>query len=101
MKFDFFWLICVLDNSFIFYMVLVVGYGKENGVFYWLVKNLWFVIWGIDGYIKMVWKGNICGVIKNFVVVLMNYIIFQFFVKEKINNVYLLNLKFMGRKIYV
>lgn len=54
----------------------MVGYGKENGVFYWLVKNLWFVFWGIDGYIKLVWKDNICGVIKNFVVVLMKYNIF-------------------------
>lgn len=88
------------DNSSTLHTVLVVGYGKENGVPYWLVKNSWSKTWGIDGYIKMAWKGNICGVTKNPVVAIMNHTTFQFPVKEKISNSHPLNPKSMGRKIH-
>lgn len=78
----------------------MVGYGKENGVPYWLVKNSWSASWGIDGYIKLAWKGNICAVTKNPVVALMKHNTFQFPVKEKINYVNPLDPISMGRKIH-
>ncbi len=33
--------------------VTVVGYGTENGVEYWLVKNFFGKQWGESGFIKM------------------------------------------------
>ncbi|XP_019240634.1 PREDICTED: ervatamin-B-like [Nicotiana attenuata] len=33
--------------------VLIVGYGKENGIEYFLVKNSWGVNWGYWGYAKV------------------------------------------------
>jgi cathepsin L len=43
--------------------VAIVGYGKQVNKDYWLVRNSWGTIWGMEGYIKMSKdKNNQCGV---------------------------------------
>jgi len=47
--------------------VLIVGYGSENGIDYWLVKNSWSTTWGDKGYVKIARSDStndagICGI---------------------------------------
>lgn len=33
--------------------VVLVGYGVENGIEYWMIQNSWGVNWGDNGYMKL------------------------------------------------
>eukprot|EP00040_Diaphanoeca_grandis_P027873 m.159656 g.159656 ORF g.159656 m.159656 type:complete len:303 (+) comp31144_c0_seq1:95-1003(+) len=42
--------------------LLAVGYGTENGVDYWKLRNQWGESWGENGYVRIVRGKNMCGV---------------------------------------
>lgn len=52
--------ICCLVQD-VNHAVLAIGYGVENGIPYWLIKNSWGADWGDDGYFKMEMGKNMCG----------------------------------------
>lgn len=49
-------------NPVVDHAVTVVGYGTENGVDFWLIKNSWGAGWGEKGFIKLKRGVNMCGI---------------------------------------
>lgn len=53
-------IICLNQGVFIGYCgkkqdhaVTIIGYGNQDGVDYWLIKNSWGEFWGEGGYMKL------------------------------------------------
>lgn len=42
--------------------VLLMGFGEENGLHYWTIKNSWGPEWGDEGFIRISVNDNLCGI---------------------------------------
>ena len=50
------------SSEFLDHAVGCVGYGQQENTKYWIVRNSWGSSWGENGYIRMIWNNNHCGI---------------------------------------
>jgi C1A family cysteine protease len=53
---------CTSDYSQLDHCVQLVGYNKDSGNNYWIIRNSWDTTWGEEGYIYVQIGSNLCGV---------------------------------------
>lgn len=53
--------------------VLLLGYGSDKNVTYWIVGNSWGTDWGEDGYMRLLRNVNHCGIADTVVYPVMNW----------------------------
>lgn len=44
------------------HLVVLVGYGSEKGIDYWIIKNSWDTTWGEKGFGRIQRGKNLCGI---------------------------------------
>ncbi|OHS93637.1 Cysteine proteinase 3 [Tritrichomonas foetus] len=49
------------DISYLNHAIGIVGFGVSEDTNYFLVRNSWGKSWGEEGYVRMIWGNNQCG----------------------------------------
>jgi len=50
------------DPTYIDHCITIVGYGVQNGVKFWKIKNSWGTDWGTEGYYYLIKGIGACGI---------------------------------------
>lgn len=56
------------SQSFLDHAVNCIGYGSENGIQFWIVRNSWGTSWGEQGYFRLLRGSNMCGIASSAIV---------------------------------